>query len=106
MEELNVTKVHRGLGSRVKIMGVEFFDTVLFFAFASVMNLFFVDTPLEFWMVYAVPAVLGGVLIWSKRGKPERYLIHLLRYHTTPGRLSAGAKGKWESKRKRRITDE
>ena len=106
MEELNATKVHRGLGSRVRIMGVEFFDIVLIFAFASVMNLFFVGTPLEFWMVYALPTVMGGVLFRNKRGKPERYLIHLLRYHTSPGRLSAGAKGEWETKRKRRMTDE
>ena len=103
MEGLDATRIHRGLEGRVRILGIEFFDIVLVFFFASVMNLFFVDTWLHVWMVYALPGALGGVLVWGKRGKPDKWLFHFLRYHVTPGCYGAGSEGRQESGRKGRI---
>ena len=88
---LNRVPVHRGLENKTKLMGVEFADIVAVGALAAVMNFFFVGTSLHFWLVYVLPVLSGAVLVWSKRGKPEGHLLHLLRHHFTPGGYEAGA---------------
>lgn len=51
--------------------------------------------------VIVIPAILAAVLYIVKRDKPENYLIHLLRYFSSPGFYSAGLKDdQLEEKRK------
>lgn len=58
--------------------------------FASVMNLFFGRTSLAFVFVIILPLILLVVLYVGKRGKPDGFLIHVVRFYLTTGYFSAG----------------
>ena len=72
-------------------MGFEAQDLILLLLLASVMNLFFGATSFGAVMTLGPPLLLGGILFFCKRGKPDGYLMHLIRFHTSPGFYSAGA---------------
>ena len=51
--------------------------------------------------VIVIPSIMAAVLYIVKRNKPEDYLVHLLRYLSSPGLYSAAAiNEKIEEKRK------
>lgn len=71
------------------VMGFEIPDLLAIFLSLSVLNFLFGGTDLKIPLVW-VPAVsLAIVLRFVKRGKPENYLIHWLRYQLKPGVISA-----------------
>lgn len=86
----------------MKIVGMEVHDLLFVLLTASVMNLVFGRTFLALYLVFLLPSVMAAVLFFAKRNQPERYLIHLLRYVTSPGFYSAGETG--PSERAARIT--
>ncbi len=67
------------------------------------MNLFFGGTILE------VPLVVGGPILiivffyLGKKGRPENYIAHLIRFYLDPGFFSAGEDSKNTYKMRRRI---
>jgi hypothetical protein len=61
---------------------------------AGVLNLFFGQTAFAFLFVVVVPLILLVALYFAKRGKPDDFLIHFVRFHLTPKYLSAGEKAK------------
>ena len=104
--ELKASRVHRNLEVKMKIAGMEACDLLFVLIFASLMDLTLGHTSLRVWFVFLLPASLGIVLFFAKRGRPESYLLHLIRYHCTPSRYSAGTKPQDERQRKRKMTDE
>lgn len=101
--ELSSSRVHRRLDAKLRIMGLEAHDLLFVLLFASVMNLIFGQTALAIYLVFILPGVMLIVLYLSKRNRPDKFLIHWLRYKLTPGSYSAGNVGQNESKRKRKI---
>lgn len=71
-------------------MGLEAPDLILVLLVAAVMNLFFGQTNLMLITVFGIPSLLLFTLYFGKKGKPENYLIHLLRYLVMPRFYSAG----------------
>ena len=104
--ELKVSRVHRNLEAKMKIAGMEACDLLFVLIFASLMDLTLGHTSLRVWFVFLLPASLGIVLFFTKRGRPGNYLLHLIRYHCTPGRYSAGTEPQDGRQRQRKITDE
>jgi len=90
---LKTSTVHRRLDSKLMLFGLEAFDLIFILILASVMNLFFGQTALSALMVFVLPISLGLVLYFTKRKKPEHYLLHLIKFHLLPGGLSCGEDG-------------
>ena len=67
------------------------------------MNLFFGSSDFAVLFVLVIPSILLALLYIGKKGKPEMYLIHSLRFYITPGFYSAGETAKCELKRKTKI---
>lgn len=59
---------------------------------AAVMNLFFGRTSIGPIFIFGLPGALLLVLYFGKRGKPDGYLLHALKYFLSPGRIIAGQK--------------
>jgi hypothetical protein len=88
---LNSTPVHRNLHTRVTILYLEFEDLFLILFIAVLANIFgrFLDRelagiPLNILFQYIVPIATIPLLIACKYGKPRRYLVDFLDWHTKP----------------------
>ncbi|MBS1983269.1 MAG: hypothetical protein JST16_03780 [Bdellovibrionales bacterium] len=102
MTELRTSTVHRNLDAKLKIVGMEVHDLLFVLLFASIMNLIFGKTGLALYLVFLLPMLMAGVLFIAKRNKPDRYLIHLIRYQLSPGFYSSGELGaKYELMRRK-----
>jgi hypothetical protein len=88
---LNTTQVHRNLHTRVTIMYLEFEDMFLLLGLAVLTNLLarfiqreLAEIPLDILFQYIVPIAAIPLLIAFKYGKPRRYLIDFIDWHTKP----------------------
>ena len=104
MEGLKTSRVHRKLDARLKILGLEIMDLLAIMMLAAVNNLLLGRMKFAPVFVILVPAIMAAVLYIVKTDKPENYLLHLLRYLSSPGLYSAGLRNeKLEEKRKELI---
>ena len=103
---LEQSTVHRQLDTKLKVLGMEALDLLLVLLFAGVMNVLFGQTALALYLVFLLPLVLAFGLYLGKRGKPAGYLLHLLKFRTTPGFYSAGQVGELETQRQKKIYKE
>ena len=87
---LNTSTVQRNLDAKLKIGNIEALDLLIALICGAVLNLFFSGTALEMPLVIGVPVLILAVFYFGKRGKPEKYLPHLLRYHLEPAFFAAG----------------
>ena len=83
--------VSRCLDKKLMILGFEVPEMLLIFLVLSVLQLLFSDANADLLYIWMPTALLSGVIRLSKRGKPEKHLIHWIRFHTKPGTLSAFA---------------
>ena len=90
MDELKSSTIHRNLDSKIKVVGMEVYDLILVLIFAATMNLIFGRTGFAFLFVIVIPGLLGLVLYFVKRNKPDGYLADYFRYHLSPGWYPAG----------------
>jgi len=90
MEGLKTSRVHRKLDTQLKILGLELMDLLAIMLLAAVNNLLLGRMKLAPVFVILVPSIMAIVLYVVKRDKPPNYLLHLLRYYTSPGLYSAG----------------
>lgn len=60
---------------------------------ASVLNLIFGQTGLKTYLVYLPTLSLAITMILAKRGKPDNFLLHYLRYQLKPKNLTCFEKG-------------
>ena len=75
-------------------MGLEIQDVVVLTLLASVLNLIFGHTRFGVYMTFIPSLTMAVVLYVGKRGRPDKFLMHLIRYYITPGSLSSGEKSK------------
>ncbi len=87
--ELKVTEVSRCLDKKMMIMGFEIPDLLIIFLTISILNFLFGTTNLKLLLVWFPSASLALTIRLTKRGKPENYLIHWLRFQMKPGILKA-----------------
>ena len=88
--ELNTSTVQRNLDAKLKIGNIEALDLLIALICGAMMNLFFGGTALEIPLVVGMPTIVIAACYFGKRGKPEKFLPHLLRYHLEPGFFAAG----------------
>jgi len=89
---LNTSTVHRKLDAKFKIGGIEAADLLSVLLAAAVLNLFLGRFSFGPIFIFGIPGILFFVLYFGKRGKPEGYLLHALKFYLLPGVLHAGSK--------------
>ncbi len=89
---LKTSTVHRKLDARMKIGGVDATDLLAVLLLAAILNLIFGRIAIGPIFVLGLPAILFLALYFGKRGKPDGYLLHGLKYFLSPGELWAGSK--------------
>ena len=101
MMELSTSKTFRCLERKSKILGFEIFDVLIIGITLSVANLLVGETSYRLLITWTPAILIAGVLWIGKRGKPENYLLHLLRFHLSPNYYCPfkEAKNKWKKKR-------
>lgn len=87
---LRTSKVHRNLDAKFKIGGVEAADLLAVLLTGAVMNLIFGRLSIGPIFIFGVPGLLFFTLYFGKRGKPEGYLMHALKFFISSGELRAG----------------
>ena len=88
---LHVTQVHRNLAQRVTFLGLEFEDLFVVLGLAASTNIFcrflhreIFGIPMNVLLQYIVPLLAVPFLILFKYGKPRRYLLDFIAYHSKP----------------------
>ena len=81
--------VSRCLDKKLKMFGLEVADLFLILMTLSVLNLVFGQSGMTLLLVWCPSICLAVVLYFGKRGKPDNYLIHWLRFQLSPGTYSA-----------------
>ena len=87
--ELKTTEVSRCLDKRMEMLGFEIPDLLIIFITISVLNFIFSTSDMRWLFVWTSSLLLTGIIKWSKKGKPDNYLVHWLRFQIKPGILKA-----------------
>lgn len=87
--EIQSTPVSRCLDKKMIILGYEVPDLLMIFLTLSVLNFLFGMTSMKLVLVWLPTIALALVLRLGKRGKPENYMVHWIRFQIKPGYLSA-----------------
>ena len=88
---LKTSQVHRRLDAKFKVGGVEAADLLGVLILAAVMNLFLGRVPYGAVFIFGIPAALFVGLYFGKRGKPDGYLAHAIKFYLSSGALRAGS---------------
>jgi hypothetical protein len=89
--ELKSTSVSKCLDKKMMIMGFEIPDLLMIFLTISILNFMFGSTGMKLILVWLPSIALALTIRISKRGKPDNYLLHWLRFQMKPGIISAFA---------------
>lgn len=101
--EIRTTPVSKCLDKKMIVMGFEIPDLLAIFLTLSILNFLFGMTSMKIIAVWLPTIALALVLRASKRGKPDNFLIHWIRFQIRPGILSAFQdSSEWESTPKTR----
>lgn len=90
--ELLTSSVPRALENKNKLFGFEVPDLLIIFIHMASMNLIFGSTRFRYPLVWGSTFLIAGFLFFIKKGKPDRYLQHLIEFYSKPHLRSAGAK--------------
>ena len=86
---LKTSEVYRCLEKKTLVFGFEILDLFLVFSVLAVLNFILGSVPYKFFWTWGPSLALGIGLRIGKSGKPDNYLLHLARFHFSPGILSA-----------------
>jgi len=94
MEGIKISKVYKCLEKKTLIFGFEIFDVFLICILLSVLNLLFASSDWKFFYTWVPVMSVAFGLRAFKKGKPDNYLQHYLRFQFAPGIYSAFTKAK------------
>jgi hypothetical protein len=83
-DTLLTSQVPRSLETKAKIMGLELSDIIILLLNLSIQNLIFGSTSFKYIMVIGTSLVMGLVLFFFKKGKPDHYLQHFIEHLLSP----------------------
>ncbi len=86
---LRTVSVSQCLDKRLIVFGFEVLDLIAIFITLSTLNLLFGNTELKLPLVWIPALSLASVLRFGKKGKPDQFLAHWLRFQLSPGVYSA-----------------
>jgi len=71
------------------LLGFEVIDMLAILFVLSALNFIFSQSSMKLLLVWVPTILLAAVLRYGKRGKPDKFLAHWLRYQFKPGVYSA-----------------
>ncbi len=86
---MRTVPVSKCLDKKLILFGYEVPDVLAIFLTLSILNFLFGQTSLSVAFVWAPTLALAVILRIGKRGKPEKHLIHWVRYQFQPGTYCA-----------------
>lgn len=86
---MRVVPVSKCLDKHLMLFGFEVVDLLAIFIVLSILNFIFGTSSMKLIMVWLPTVALALVLRFGKRGKPDKYLLHLIRFQIQPGYYSA-----------------
>lgn len=86
---LKFTPISKCLDKKTMIFGYEVPDLLVIFLTLSLLNLVFSAGSLKIPLVWIPTVALAATLRIAKRGKPDNYLVHWIRFQVRPKELSA-----------------
>ena len=86
---MRVTPVSRCLDKKLILFGYEVFDLLAIFLVLSVLNLLFGESGQKLIFVWTPTVALALILRLGKRGKPDKYLVHWIKFQMSRGIYSA-----------------
>jgi len=86
---LRTEPTSQSLDKKLLILGFEVPDVLVIFLMLSILNFVFGQTNYKFMLVWIPVILLAIVLRIGKRGKPDNYLIHFGKFHTSTKYISA-----------------
>lgn len=86
---VRVSPISKCLDKKLKVLGFEVFDLFAVFLSISVLNFVFGSTSMKVPLVWIPSVSLALILYYGKRGKPDNYLVHWIRYQFSPSSFSA-----------------
>ena len=87
--EIRTTSVSKCLDKKMVVFGFEVPDILAIFLTLSILNFLFGTTNEKLLLIWLPAILLAAVLRIGKRGKPDNYLVHWVRFQIRPGILSA-----------------
>ena len=86
---LKSTEVSRCLEKKLLLFGYELPDVLIIFMFLAVLDLLFGRTDYKIVLVWLPVVTLAITLRIAKRGKPDNFILHSIRFRVRPRVLSA-----------------
>lgn len=86
---MRTVPVSKCLDKKLVMFGFEVFDLLAIFLLLSILNFIFGESSFKLLFVWLPTVLVACILRYGKRGKPEKYLIHWIRYQIKPGVYSA-----------------
>jgi hypothetical protein len=83
---MRAVETSRCLEKKLALFGFEIFDLVAIFITLSVLDLLFGESRYALLEVWIPTALMALALHYGKKGKPDKYLVHRLKYLTSPAR--------------------
>lgn len=83
------TPMSKCLDKKSLIWGFEMADLLVIFLLLAVLNFLFGQTNQKLLLVWTPPILVGLVLKYGKKGKPDNFLIHWIRFQIKDGIFSA-----------------
>ncbi len=99
---LQTSSVPRALEMKSKMFGYELPDLILIFMNLAITNLIFGASKYRYALVWGTTVSLAAFLFFTKRGKPDGYLQHLIQFWIKPSFLSAGGLDRFYRKHDRK----
>ena len=87
--EIKMSPVSKCLDKKMVVFGFEVPDLLAVFLTLSILNFMFGTTSMKLILVWLPSIALALILRLSKRGKPDNYLVHWLRFQIRPGILTS-----------------
>jgi hypothetical protein len=88
---LRTAPVSKCLDKKLLIAGYEIPDLLAIFSLLSVLNFLFGQTQMKLALVWLPSLALAALIRIGKRGKPDNFLLHWVRFRLRPRYLSAFA---------------
>ncbi len=95
---LKTSTVYRCLDKKTLVFGFELVDLFLVFALLAFLNLVMGSIPYKFLFTWVPSLSLAVFIKLIKRGKPDNFLLHYLRFYFQPKVLTAFSLAKKRSK--------
>jgi len=86
---LRTVPVSRCLDKKLLVFGYEIPDLLVVFFLLAILNFLFGQTSAKLFLVWLPTVALALVIRIGKRGKPDNYLVHFIRFHLRPRYFSA-----------------